>query len=170
MEHSRTRTSATMNTVSIPDSIPHRGPMLLIDRVVSHTADDIVCRRKFHGDEFFFQGHYPDYPLVPGVILCECAAQAAALLIANRDQPAGATTDQVPVLTRMNNVRFKKMVHPGDEIEITVHLDEFISGAWLLSARIRLDGKLAASLELVCATAARPAPNPGLAAGPGESS
>ena len=142
----------------ITDSIPHRGPMLLLDEVVSCTADEIVCRKTFAGEEFFFQGHYPDYPLVPGVILCECAAQAAAVLIGHGDGEA-LPDDAVPVLTRMNNVRFKKTVHPGDQIEITVRLDESVSGAWFLSGRVRVGGKMAVSLELACATAPRPVSN-----------
>ncbi len=85
-----------MTEISITGSIPHRDPMLLIDEVIRHTADEIVCRRTFRGDEYFFQGHYPDYPLVPGVILCECAAQAAALLIANQNGPGGVSAGQVP--------------------------------------------------------------------------
>ena len=61
-------------------AIPHRPPMLLLDEIVSQDSESIVCRKRFSGDEFFFQGHYPDQPIVPGVILCECGAQAGAVL------------------------------------------------------------------------------------------
>lgn len=146
-----------MSDPGILESIPHRGPMLLIDEVTECSAEGIVCRKRFREDEFFVQGHYPDFPLVPGVILCECAAQASALLIANRPARPENGVDQVPVLTRLNNVRFKNMVRPGDEIEITVQLRETVGGAWFLDGRIRNSGKLAASLELVCAAAPKPA-------------
>lgn len=142
-----------MTTTTITDLIPHRGPMLLVDEIVESTADQITCRKTFSVDEFFFQGHYPDNPLVPGVILCECAAQTGALLLARHHVGSEDLGQQVPVLTRMNKVRFKNTVHPGDTIEVRVKLDESVSGAWFLSAVIRKDGKMAASLELACTLA-----------------
>ncbi len=129
--------------------------MLLIDAITERSVSEIVCRRRFRGDEFFFDGHYPDFPIVPGVILCECAAQAAALLIAG-SASVSPPASQVPVLTRMNNVRLKRMIRPGEEISISVRLNETVSGAWFLSATVRVDGKLAASLDLACASAAKP--------------
>ncbi|MCA9203445.1 MAG: beta-hydroxyacyl-ACP dehydratase, partial [Planctomycetales bacterium] len=65
-----------MSRAEIEAAIPHRPPMLLIDEIVERDERHIVCRKTFHADEFFFQGHYPDYPLVPGVILCEASMQA----------------------------------------------------------------------------------------------
>lgn len=144
-----------MNKISVTDSIPHRGAMLLIDDVVSFSGDEIVCRRIFRGDEPFFDGHYPDYPIVPGVILCECAAQSAAILLANRQSGDAISSGQVPVLTRLNNVRFKKILRPGDTIEIHVRLNEVVSSAYFLSATIRHDGKTAATLDLACTAAPR---------------
>ena len=94
--------------------------MLLVDEVSEITPDAIVCRKTFHAEEFFFQGHYPGQPIVPGLILCECAAQAGELLAASADQ----STSGVPVLTRVNDVRFKQIVRPGDSIEIRVQRDE----------------------------------------------
>ena len=145
-----------MATPEITELIPHRGPMLLIDEIVELTAEQATCRKVFRADEFFFQGHYPDSPLVPGVILCECAAQASAILLAAHHVTADASTEMVPVLTRMNKVRFKKTVHPGDTIEIVARLDETMSGAFFLTASLRTGGKLAASLELACTLAAKP--------------
>lgn len=145
-----------MTDISITESIPHRDAMLLVDQVLTCSESEIVCSKTFRGDEFFFQGHYPDHPIVPGVILCECAAQSAAILLANGHIDADDSMGKVPVLTRMNKVRFKNTVHPGDVIEIKVRLDEQISGAYFLSASIRNHGKLAASLELACTLAVQP--------------
>jgi len=62
-------------------AIPHRAPMLLVDEIVSQSEKEIVCRKSFSAEEFFFQGHYPEQPLVPGVILCEATVQAGAVLL-----------------------------------------------------------------------------------------
>jgi 3-hydroxyacyl-[acyl-carrier-protein] dehydratase len=134
----------------IKSAIPHRPPMLLVDEIVSQTDQEIVCRKTFHAEEFFFQGHYPDHPLVPGVILCECGAQTAAVLLASLIEK----TDGVPVLTRMNDVKFKTMVRPGDVIEMQVKLNEVVSNAYFLTAQIKVAGKLAARLSLACTIAA----------------
>ncbi len=142
-----------MPTVSVTDFIPHRPPMLLIDDIVSCCEQEIVCRKTFRDDEFFIQGHYPDYPIVPGVILCECAAQAGAILLARHHIDNRGDNRMVPVLTRMNQVRFKKTVFPNDQIEITVRLNEKVAGAYFLSAGVRRDGKLAVSLEFACTLA-----------------
>ena len=71
-----------MNRQTIEDAIPHRGPMLLVDEIIECEDNHIICRKTFRDDEFFFQGHYPGFPLVPGVILCECAMQAGGILLA----------------------------------------------------------------------------------------
>ena len=138
-----------MSFISIPDAIPHRGPMLLLDEVLSCTDNTIVCRKTFRADEFFLQGHFPQFPLVPGVILCECAMQAGGVLIAQR-LASGAG---VPVATRMDQVRFRRMIHPGETIEIEVHLRDQVSQAYYLDARVRCDGQVAARLEFACTLA-----------------
>ncbi len=127
-------------------ALPHRSPMLLVDSIEHQDENQIVCRKTFRPDEFFFQGHYPDFPLVPGVILCESAAQAGAILLSGLIDDANG----VPVLTKMDNVRFKRMVRPGDTIEMEVKLDDQISNAWYLSARVTCEGQLALRLSFVC--------------------
>jgi 3-hydroxyacyl-[acyl-carrier-protein] dehydratase len=133
----------------IQSKIPHRAPMLLLDRVAEVAADSIVCHKTFRGDEFFFQGHYPGQPIVPGLILCECAAQAGALLAASSAKAMAG----IPVLTRVNDVRFKQIVKPGDTIEIRVQRDEALANATYFSGKIMLNGKLAASLQFVAMVA-----------------
>jgi len=124
--------------------------MLLVDAVDQIDENSIVCRKTFQEDEYFFQGHYPDFPIVPGVILCECAAQAGAILLSQHaDSGAG-----VPVLTRMNDVKFKTMVRPGDTIEMSATLGETIANAFFLKAKVTVGGKIAVRLSLACALAA----------------
>jgi 3-hydroxyacyl-[acyl-carrier-protein] dehydratase len=136
-----------MNANPIENAIPHRSPMLLVDEIVECDGDRIVCRKTFREDEFFFQGHYPGYPLVPGVVLCECAMQVGGVLLASKlgDQNSG-----VPVATRMDQVRFRRMVRPGETVEIEVNLRDQVSQAFYLDARVRCEGKVAARLEFAC--------------------
>lgn len=135
-----------MSRAQIEAAIPHRKPMLLIEEIISQKEEKIVCRADFHGDEFFFQGHYPDFPLVPGVILCEAAMQTGAVLLSKFVTEAGG----VPVATRMGEVKFKRMVRPGESVLIEVKLNERLANAFFMSARVTCEGKLAASLEFAC--------------------
>ena len=135
----------------ILNAIPHRPPFLYVDTIVERKEDGIVCRKTFEPDEYFFAGHYPDFPLVPGVILCEAAMQAGAVFLSERIQKEeteqSGETKKFPVATRINDVKFKKMVRPGDTVEITVILKEKLSNAYFLSANVTVDGKTAARLE-----------------------
>jgi 3-hydroxyacyl-[acyl-carrier-protein] dehydratase len=137
---------------SIPDiqsAIPHRNKMLLVDEVISVDEKQIVCQKTFREDEHFFDGHYPGNPIVPGVIFCECAAQTGAILISTLMTDASGT----PVLTRMDDIRFKRIVKPGETIEIKVTLDDVVSTAYYLTAQVRCEGKLATRLSFACTLA-----------------
>ena len=134
-------------------AIPHRAPFLFVDEIVQQTDDRIVCRKTFAGDEFFFAGHYPGFPLVPGVLLCEAAMQAGAILLSLH---LAAETKGVPVATRMNDVKFKQMVRPGDTVETDVELTERLAEAFFLKAKVTVEGKLAARLEFACTLASVP--------------
>lgn len=97
-----------MDRNEIEKILPHRDQMLLLDEV---DRDGDTARGKYHvrGDEWFLKGHFPDAPVVPGVILCEILAQSACILM------AGAMTEgKLPMYTGLNNVRFKSPVKPGD--------------------------------------------------------
>ncbi len=141
------------NRAAVEAAIPHRAPMLLIDEIVAQNENEIHCRKTFRVEEFFTQGHFPNYPLVPGVILCECALQSGAILLASKT-PA---TNVVPVATRMDGVKFKQMVRPGDTIDIHATLNEVVSSAYFLTGKITVGGKLAARLDFAC-TIATPTP------------
>lgn len=133
----------------ICELIPHRDPFLWIDEVTELSESRIVARKHVGADLDLFRGHYPGRPVLPGVLLCEAAMQAGAVLIAHAGTslPAG----HVPVATRLNNVKFKQMVRPGDTLEIEVELTEKLTNAYFLTARIRSGGKTAAQLEFACA-------------------
>ena len=137
-----------MSSEEILAAIPHRPPFLLVDEIVERDEKRIVCRKTFSGDEYFYAGHYPDFPITPGVLLCEAAMQAGAVLLA--PLVAGDDGDGVPVATRMNDVRFKRMVRPGETITMEVVLNEQTGGAFYLSAKVTVDGQLAVRLQFVC--------------------
>jgi 3-hydroxyacyl-[acyl-carrier-protein] dehydratase len=143
-----------MSLDQIHAAIPHREPFLLVDEVLQQTDERIVCRKTFTGREYFFAGHYPGFPLVPGVLLCEAAMQAGAILLA-RHVPAGGRG--VPVATRMNDVKFKHMVRPGDTIEMQVDLAERLADAFFLKAKVTLRDKQAVRFEFACTLAQVPA-------------
>jgi 3-hydroxyacyl-[acyl-carrier-protein] dehydratase len=136
-----------MSRQAIEAAIPHREPFLLIDEIVEQSDDRIVCRKTFTGDEFWYRGHYPEFPLTPGVLLCEAAMQAGAVLLAKY---ASEGQGGVPVATRMNNVKFKTMVRPGDTIEMTVELVERMADAFFLNAKVTVGGKTAVAFEFAC--------------------
>jgi 3-hydroxyacyl-[acyl-carrier-protein] dehydratase len=139
-----------MSLDEIQAAIPHRPPFLLIDEIVERHENRIVCRKTFHADEWFFAGHYPGRPITPGVILCEAAMQAGAILLARFSPPH---SHGVPVAARMNDVRFRRMVLPGDTVEIDVELARRFSNAWHMKAKVVNGGTVAARLEFTCAIA-----------------
>jgi 3-hydroxyacyl-[acyl-carrier-protein] dehydratase len=139
-----------MTLAAIEAAIPHREPFLLLDEIVEQQENRITCRKTFRGDEFWFAGHYPEFPLVPGVLLCEAAMQAGAVLLARHAQGL----EGVPVATRMGDVRFKQMVQPGDTVTLDVTLDEQVSHAFYLTARVTVRGRMAARLTFACTMAA----------------
>ena len=120
--------------------------MLLVDEVIEQSEKRILCKKTFSNDEFFLQGHFPGFPLVPGVILCECCLQSGAILLSQFTPSDGA----VPIATRIDGAKFKRMVRPGDAILIDVSLNEVVSTAYFMTGKVTVDGKLAARLDFAC--------------------
>ena len=139
-----------MTRQQILDAIPHRDPFLLVDEIVAWEEDRIVCTKTFSGREDFFAGHYPGFPLVPGVLLCEAAMQAGAILLSRH---FAAVEGKVPVATRINQVRFKRMVRPRETLRMAVELTERLADAFFLKARVTVGGRLAVSFEFACTAA-----------------
>jgi 3-hydroxyacyl-[acyl-carrier-protein] dehydratase len=136
-----------MSLEAIKAAIPHREPFLLLDEIIEQTDSRIVCRKRFTGDEFWYAGHYPDFPLTPGVLLCEAAMQAGAVLLSKQ---VVAAPGSVPVATRANNVKFRNMVRPGDTIDITAELTEKLADAFFLQAKVTVDGITAVTFDFAC--------------------
>ena len=136
-----------MSKEQITAAIPHREPFLLVDQIVERSDKRIVCRKRFTGDEFWYRGHYPEFPMTPGVLLCEAAMQAGAVLLSKfaREGQGG-----VPVVTRMNNVKFKQMVRPGDTVDLEVELVERMADAFFMDAKVTVGGKIAVTFDFAC--------------------
>ncbi len=138
----------------ITERIPHRPPFLWLDRVLEVSADSLIAEKEIDPDLELFRGHYPDYPLMPGVLLCEAVFQAGALLIGEMER-AGDDNDRqpqgMPVLTRILGARFKREVRPGDTVTIRVALKERVGGAWFMKGSVRVRGKVAVQVEFACA-------------------
>ena len=139
-----------MSLAEILAAIPHRPPMLLVDEIMERSEQRIVCKKTFRAEEFFFQGHYPGFAIVPGVILCEAAMQAGAVLLSSQIVQG----ERVPVAGRLNDVKFKKMVRPGESILIEATLNERVQDAFFLSAKVTMEGKLVVTLNFVVTMAA----------------
>ncbi len=131
------------------ESIPHRPPFLFVDEIVDVSPARITTRKRVDPEADFLRGHYPGNPVMPGVLICESCFQAGALLIAdkvgNLDPASG-----VPVLTRIGDARFKHMVQPGEMLDVEVTLDEELDGAYFMTGRVSVGGKLAVRVTFVC--------------------
>jgi 3-hydroxyacyl-[acyl-carrier-protein] dehydratase len=147
-----------MSRQEILDAIPHRDPFLLVDAIIERSDKRIVCEKTFQPGDWFFAGHYPGYPLVPGVLLCEAAMQCGAILLSHLLSGEGTLTGKVPVATRMNDVRFKRMVRPGEKLTLEVELIERLADAFFLKAKVSVAGQVVVRFEFAC-TATKPGVN-----------
>ena len=134
----------------IIDRIPHRPPFLWLDRILELADESIRAEKTIPADLDIFKGHYPEYPLMPGVLLCEAVFQAGALLIGELLKGKQETSG-VPVLTRIIGAKFKREVRPGDTIEIRAALKEQLGPARFLKGSVRVEGQLAVQVEFACA-------------------
>ena len=139
-----------MNIHEILKYLPHRYPILLVDRVISLEAGkDIVALKNVSINEPFFSGHFPHYPVMPGVLIVEALAQAAALLTLKTENNAN-NTDSVYYFVGIDGVRFKKPVLPRDQLILKVSIERQIKGLWKYSARAEVDDQLVTEAQLMC--------------------
>lgn len=138
----------------IYEAIPHRPPFLWVDSIISFDAKTIITEKFIAPDLDIFAGHYPAYPIMPGVLLCEAVFQTGALFMAKILQESGLRNETVkhtPVLTRIKGAKFKREVKPGDTIRMHVTLDENIGNAWFFKGKVLVDNKAAVKVDFGCA-------------------
>jgi 3-hydroxyacyl-[acyl-carrier-protein] dehydratase len=138
-------------------AIPHRPPFLFVDKVIFCDETRIVTERIWDPSCDFYKGHYPNNPITPGVLICESVFQSAAILLADRMKKAsgGAASNKVPVLTRIQNAKFKRMILPGQKAEIEVTLTESVMSAQFLTGKVTVDGKPAMTVDFAITMAER---------------
>ena len=149
-EHLKGENMSSMNIHEILEYLPHRYPFLLIDRVLScESGKDIVALKNVTINEPFFVGHFPHHPVMPGVLIIEALAQAAAILTL---KTAGLKADNNSIyyFVGIDGARFKKPVQPGDQLLLKVAITRQARGIWKYSARAEVAGQLATEAELMC--------------------
>lgn len=128
--------------------LPHRYPFLLVDRVLDYEIDTkLTAIKNVSINEPFFNGHFPHRPVFPGVLLIEAMAQASAIL-ASLGIEALASETTVYLFAGVNNVRFKRQVEPGDQVQLDVELTRKKGRVWKTSATASVDGNLCATADI----------------------
>ena len=132
--------------------LPHRYPILLVDRVVEIVQDkSVVTLKNVTINEPFFNGHFPGHPVMPGVLIVEAMAQSAGLLTQLSARMRGGSPSALFYLAKVDNARFNAPVVPGDQLRMEVRLKRLLRSMGLFEARTLVDGKEVASCELMCA-------------------
>ena len=132
--------------------IPHRPPFLFIDKILDITDSGARTSLSVRPDFSFFEGHYPGNPLMPGVLLCESVFQTGAIFLSDQIKNESLKDENVtPVLSRIRDARFKRMVLPGDEVEISVTMKEQLGQFYNLSGEIKNKGKTALTISFALA-------------------
>jgi 3-hydroxyacyl-[acyl-carrier-protein] dehydratase len=144
---------APIEAAEIEKYLPHRYPFLLLDRVLSMETEPekrLTGIKNVTKNEHFFEGHFPGNPVMPGVLMIESMAQAAAML-ANLDAELEGRTGEIYYLVKIDNARFSKTVVPGDQLVLEVIQKRIIRRMGLYECRASVDGRQVASCELLCA-------------------
>jgi 3-hydroxyacyl-[acyl-carrier-protein] dehydratase len=140
----------SMEIREILKHLPHRFPFLLVDRVLScEPGKDIVAIKNVAINEPFFQGHFPENPVMPGVMILEALAQAAAIL-SYKTLNYSSTTNKVYYFVGIDNARFKKPVRPGDQLVLDVTLLRSVRGIGKFSAQARVGDAVVTEADLMC--------------------
>lgn len=134
-----------LTTTEIMKIIPHRHPFLLIDRVEDYVPGEYaIAYKNFTYDEYFFRGHFPDYPIVPGVITVEALAQTGAVAILSKGDFAG----KIAVFAGIDNCKFKAAIYPGDTVRLETKIIAVKGPVGLGEAVATVDGKVAVKATL----------------------
>ena len=135
-----------MNVEAIKEILPHRYPFLLVDRILSIEAGkSAVGYKNVTGNEEFFNGHFPQRPVMPGVLICEAMAQVAGVLFLSQPEHKG----KLPFFVGIDKIRFRKPVTPGDRLEMYVQTLKVRGNTGRVAVEAKVDGELVCDGELM---------------------
>lgn len=139
-----------LDAAGIQKLLPHRYPFLLVDRVLEIVPDKhILAYKNITQNEPFFTGHFPGKPIMPGVLIIEALAQAGGLL--TQLSHVGETDNRMFYMVKVESARFKKMVVPGDRLDLDVTIKRVIRNMAVYEGIARVDGVEVATAEVLCA-------------------
>ncbi len=140
----------SLDIQQIKQFLPHRYPMLLVDRVLDYEiGKSIVAIKNVTANEEFFNGHFPHKPVMPGVLMIEAMAQTAAIL-SFLTMDIKPDENSVVYFIGIDGARFKRPVEPGDQLKMEVEILRATRGIWKYKAKASVDGHLAVEAELMC--------------------
>jgi len=150
------KAKTTLDINEIQRILPHRYPFLLIDRVIDVTRKQrIVAIKNVSVNEPFFAGHFPGFPIMPGVLIIEAIAQAGGALLLTE---VGDHADKLVFFTGIERARFRRPVVPGDQLRIEVNVLTWRTTAVRMEGKAYVDGKLACEAVVTCQLVRRPTP------------
>lgn len=136
-----------LNIEEIKAIIPHRYPFLLVDQITEVEENRIVGKKNVTINEPFFQGHFPDYPVMPGVLILEALAQTGAVSILGKEENKG----KIGFLAGIDKARFRRQVRPGDVLTLEVEITRIKGPIGKGRAKATVDGEIACEAEIMFA-------------------
>ena len=138
---------------AIEKILPHRYPFLLIDRILELEDMRVVALKNVTMNEPFFQGHFPGFPVMPGVLIIEAMAQAAAVLVLNRVEDR---ENKIVFFASINEAKFRRPVVPGDQLQVEVTFLKLKPSVAKVQGRATVEGQLVAEAEIIATLSDRP--------------
>lgn len=136
-----------LNVVEIQDILPHRYPLLLVDRILELEETRVVGIKNVTATEPHFQGHFPDFPVMPGVLIVECMAQTAGVLVLSQIPDR---KNKVVLLTTIEEAKFRKPVVPGDQLRVEMTVISKRASVAKMRGEARVNNDLVAECTVMC--------------------
>jgi 3-hydroxyacyl-[acyl-carrier-protein] dehydratase len=136
-----------LNVVEIQDILPHRYPLLLVDRILELEEMRVVGIKNVTATEPHFQGHFPEFPVMPGVLIVECMAQTAGVLVLSQIPDR---KNKVVLLTTIEGAKFRKPVIPGDQLRVEMTVISKRASVAKMKGEARVNGDLVAECTVMC--------------------